>query len=168
LDTGSTAAGAWRYNAGRWLVRGRGFFVTLMVGVLVLGVAGPAGAKRAPQLKVKLIEFKIRTGRDFVAKGTTTFVVRNGGSEKHEMVVARADDASALPTKPDGSVDEKAIPKKDRLGEIPEFKAGATKTKSFKLTPGTYVLFCNIVEDESGGEVVSHFKEGMHTTIEAS
>ncbi len=30
---------------------------------------------------------------------------------------------------------------------------------------GSYVLFCNVTEPEDGGEVLSHFAEGMATTF---
>jgi hypothetical protein len=30
------------------------------------------------------------------------------------------------------------------------------------LEAGTYVLLCNLVEEEDTGEVESHFAEGMH------
>lgn len=146
----------------------RGVFAILAAAALGVATAPAAGAKEVPQLKVKLIEFKVKPGRDYVAKGKTKFVVKNGGTEKHELVVVRGDDPGALPTKADGAVDEQQIPDADQLGEIEEFKAGKTKTKVFKLAPGKYVLFCNIVEEEDSGEVVSHFKEGMYTTIEAS
>ena len=34
----------------------------------------------------------------------------------------------------------------------------------FKLAPGRYILFCNIVEIEEG-EWESHFNEGMRTVL---
>jgi hypothetical protein len=33
------------------------------------------------------------------------------------------------------------------------------------LEAGTYLLLCNVVEEEETGEVESHFAEGMHTTF---
>jgi hypothetical protein len=136
---------------------------------LTLGlVASPAAAGDPPKLKVRLIEFEVQPAREFVAKGKTEIVAKNGGTEKHEIVVVRGDDPEALPTDTDGAVDESQIPKKDQLGEIEEFKPKKTKTKVFKLKPGSYILFCNIVEEEEDGTIVSHFAEGMHATIEAS
>jgi mRNA-degrading endonuclease RelE of RelBE toxin-antitoxin system len=82
--------------------------------------------------------------------------------------VVRGDDAAALPTDADGAVDESQIAKKDQIGEVEDIKKGKTVSKIFKLKPGSYVLFCNIVEEEEDGTVVSHFKEGMHTVIDAS
>ena len=36
---------------------------------------------------------------------------------------------------------------------------------TFKLKPGSYVLFCNIVEETSTGEKEVHFANGMFKTI---
>jgi len=141
--------------------------VVLVAGVAAFATVVPAGAS-APKLKIRLIEYKVKPARDFVAAGKTTFVAKNAGSTEHELVVVRGDDAAALPTKADGSVDESKIPKADKFGEIGEFKAGKTESKAFKLSPGSYILFCNIVDKEKDGTEVSHFKEGMYTILEAS
>jgi hypothetical protein len=143
-------------------------FMALVAGTTLLGTAAPAGAKDAPQLKVRLIEFKVKPARDYVAKGKTKVVLKNAGTETHEFVVVRGDDAAALPTDADGAVDESKIPKSDQVGEVEDIKKGKTKSKVFKLSPGSYVVFCNVVDKEKDGTVVSHFKEGMHTTIDAS
>lgn len=92
--------------------------------------------------------------------GIIAFETANGGSVPHELYVARADSAEALPTAPDGSVDEAALPEGSFIGEIEEFAPGTTETAAFDMGPGTYVLFCNIADDTG-----VHFKEGMHTTF---
>jgi hypothetical protein len=135
---------------------------------LVLGLAAPAAAGETPKLKVKLIEFEVNPARDFISKGKTKVVAKNNGSEEHELVIVKGDDPLALPTDADGAVDEEQIPEDDFIGEIEEFAAGKTKKKAFKLPTGKYVLFCNITEEEDTGETVSHFAEGMYTTIDAS
>ena len=43
-----------------------------------------------------------------------------------------------------GDVDEEAIPEADKVGELGEVHPGKTVKKDFKLSPGTYVVFCNI------------------------
>jgi hypothetical protein len=115
-----------------------------------------------------LIEFEVNPARDFISKGKTKVVAKNNGSEEHELVIVKGDDPLALPTDADGAVDEEQIPEDDFIGEIEEFAAGKTKKKAFKLPTGKYVLFCNITEEEDTGETVSHFAEGMYTTIDAS
>ena len=54
------------------------------------------------------------------------------------------------------------------MGEIEDVKPKKKKSKTFKLSPGTYIVFCNIVEEEEDGTIVSHFAKGMHTVLDAS
>ena len=75
----------------------------------------------------------------------------NRGSETHELVIVRADDAASLPTKPDGSVDEDNIPETAKPGEISDIKAGTTITKTIDLAPGNYVAICNLVDTMGQG-----------------
>ena len=82
----------------------------------------------------------------------------------HEMVVVRAADAAALPVDAEGSVVEDQIPEVNLMGEIPEFKEGKTKSAVFDLTPGTYVVFCNVNQDV-GNTKISHFKQGQHAVL---
>jgi len=48
-------------------------------------------------------------------------------------------------------------------GTLKDFK---NVTKTFTLTPGTYVLFCNI-DNHNGATVLNHFQHGMNTTLTA-
>lgn len=127
-----------------------------------------AATAKPPKVKVQLIEFQIKPELQFIAKGKTKFVVKNAGTEKHELVIVRGNDPAALPKKADGSVDEEQIPKSNEIGELENIKKGKTKSKTFKLSAGQYILFCNIVDTEQDGTVVSHFARGMYTTINAS
>ena len=141
--------------------------VMVVVGTLVADIAAVTAAS-VPQEKVRLMEFKVKPQRDFIAAGKTKFVVKNAGTEEHEFVVVRGDDPEALPTAADGSVDEDQIPTADQVGELEEIKPGKTKSKTFKLSADAYILFCNVVDTESDGTVVSHFAEGMYTTLDVS
>jgi len=143
-------------------------FAAVAAGAMVVGTSTPASAKEPAKLKVRLIEFEIQPARDFIAKGKTKVVLKNAGTETHEFVVVRGDDAAALPTAADGSVDESQIPKADQVGEVEDIKKGKTKSKVFKLSPGDYILFCNVVDEEENGTIISHFAEDMYTTIEVS
>jgi hypothetical protein len=145
-----------------------GMFAVIAAGGMVLGLAAPAGAKESPKLKVRLIEFEIQPALDYIAKGKTKFVLKNAGTETHEFVVVRGDDPAALPTAADGSVDEDKIPAADQVGEVEDIKKKTTKSKVFKLSPDSYILFCNLVDEEEDGSTVSHFAEGMYTTVDAS
>jgi hypothetical protein len=133
--------------------------------VALLSFAVPAaGAATTPTVKAKLFEFKIKPKPKSTKAGKVKVVAKNIGTEEHELVVVKGDDAAALPTAADGSVDEDAIPETDKFGEIAEFKPKKTKTKTFDLDAGSYVVFCNVVDDEDD-ITVSHFAEGMHTIL---
>jgi hypothetical protein len=123
---------------------------------------------KPPKQKVELIEFQVKPALNFVAKGKNNFVVKNAGTETHEFVIVRGADPAALPTAADGSVDEDQIPKSDQVGELEKIKKGKTKSKTFKLSTASYILFCNTVDTEEDGTVVSHFQRGMSTVINAS
>jgi uncharacterized cupredoxin-like copper-binding protein len=141
----------------------------MAAGVVAVG-AGPsaAAAATAPKQNLTLTEYQINPALQFIAKGKSNFVAKNSGTVKHEVVVVRGTDPSTLPTKPDGSVDESQIPKSTKVGEIGNVKAGKTKSKTLKLSAGSYVLFCNIIDTEPDGSQVSHYAKGMYTTINAS
>lgn len=81
-----------------------------------------------------------------IEAGSVRITADNQGSETHELVLVRAEDAASLPTKADGSVDEEAIPEADKPGEIPDVAAGDSASATLDLSPGNYVAFCNLVD----------------------
>jgi hypothetical protein len=140
-----------------------------VAGVVAVGAAPSVAAPaKPPKQSLTLTEYQIAPALQFIANGRSKFVAKNSGTVKHEVVVVRGTDPSTLPIKPDGSVDEDQIPKRDKLGETGDVKAGKTKAKTLKLSTGSYILFCNIVDTEPDGSQVSHFAKGMYTTINAS
>ena len=50
------------------------------------------------------------------------------------------------------------------MGETGDVPPGSTVVKTSNLTPGTYVMFCNI-DDKTDGTVLNHFTRGMATTV---
>lgn len=91
------------------------------------------------------------------------FSVRNTGTEVHELVLARLVGSRPLVVVPAGAADEESIAEADAMGEAEDIEPKQTKRFTVTgLTPGTYELFCNIVEEEDG-ETVSHYARGMHT-----
>jgi hypothetical protein len=92
----------------------------------------------------------------------------------HEMVLVRAPNVDVLPKvsvangdRLTGDIDEEAIPEADKPGEA-EIKKGTTVTKTIRLTPGTYVMFCNIDTMLPDGTSFNHFQRGMSNVITAS
>ncbi len=134
-----------------------------------------AGGLLGHTTTVVLQEFSMTPRPADVKAGSVKITVHNQGTITHEMVLVRAASPAALPRvttataeRAVGDVDEEAIPKADTMGETGDVKAGATVVKRFTLTPGTYVMFCNIDNQSSGGAVLNHFNHGMSATLTVS
>jgi hypothetical protein len=113
-----------------------------------------------------LTEFSIALDREEVEAGTIEFVAHNEGAEPHEIVVVRYDgDPADIPVAEDGSADEAQLPEGAVIGEVEGFPGGMTCAGAFDLEPGSYVLLCNIVEEEESGEMEAHFSENMYTSF---
>jgi len=93
-----------------------------------------------------LTEWKIAL-EGTIPAGEVPIEVDNKGGEKHEVVIVAAKDVASLPKKADGSVDEDQIPETDKVGESGDVPAGSSVTDLFTFKPGTYLAFCNIVDD---------------------
>jgi len=145
--------------------------VTIPVTAGALQPAAKSGS--TGKVKVKIFEWQVKPTPKFATSGSVRFDVTNIGTEKHELVVVKTD-GKPLPTMPDGSVDEEAIPESAKFGEVEDLKpkkSGSLRVKS--LPAGDYVLFCNIVDDmmghmagnKTGGTMTSHYAEGMRASF---
>jgi uncharacterized cupredoxin-like copper-binding protein len=67
----------------------------------------------------------------------------------------------ALPTLPDGSVDEEGEGL-EVIDEIEDLPVGETQSVTVDLEAGNYALICNIY-DETEDE--AHYEQGMHTAF---
>ncbi len=119
-----------------------------------------------------------------LSHGSVPVTATNIGAETHELILVHGSDPKLLPTKPDGSVDEDAIPAADLVGEIPDVAAGKSATKHFDLAAGGYLAICNVVDEmgmghdsmggpggsgTGGGEMGHvHYELGMVTTFTVS
>ncbi len=128
----------------------------------------------ASRLKVKLQEFQIDVAPPVAKAGSVQIAATNVGTLTHEMVIVRAPSYEALPRvaaatseRAVGDVDEAQIPEQDKVGELGEIPPGKTVTKDFKLSPGSYVVFCNIDTPQPDGTVLNHFQNGMHASFVA-
>lgn len=87
--------------------------------------------------------------------GPVEFVIKNDGKIPHEFVVLKNDlPDKTLPLKGD-QLDEKAKDLKS-VGEVGEdkLKSGVTQTLKVNLSPGRYLIVCNVGK---------HFMKGMKT-----
>lgn len=119
------------------------------------GVTGSAGAKPAARgLKVVERDFRIRAPRQLAA-GNVRLSVYNEGPDSHELIVVR-EGTRPLPLRRDGlTVDEDAV-NHSTAGLLEPGLPESRRELNLHLTPGRYVLFCNM----SG-----HYLGGMHTTL---
>ncbi len=160
--------------------------VGLVATALVFSACGSSGkgSSSASENTFVLSEFTIIPPTNPLHPGSVSITANNVGGEVHELVIVRADSAGALPKKPDGSVNEDQIAVADKVGEIEDLGPRSHRSKTFDLTTGTYVAFCNIVDsvigssssmmggsgmmDSSGmgsGSRHVHFSAGMHVTF---
>jgi uncharacterized cupredoxin-like copper-binding protein len=132
------------------------------VSVLALVAAG-CGGDEGGTVDVTVQEFAVIPASPSVSAGEVTFNVTNEGPEDtHEFVVFKTDLApDALPTAPDGSVDEEGEGV-ELIDEIEDIAVGDTPSLTVNLEAGSYVLICNIVEEEDG-ETIVHYQQGMRT-----
>ena len=117
------------------------------------------------EVNVVISEFTVEPDPESVDAGEVTFVVDNQGGETHEFLVVDADSADDLPVDDDGAFDEAAFGEDKVLDEVEDIESGDTAELTLDLEAGTYLLLCNVVEEEESGEVESHFMEGMHATF---
>jgi hypothetical protein len=129
--------------------------------VAFVGCSDDGGAS----VDVTLSEFIVEPDPTTEDAGEIEFVGDNQGGETHELVVVRAESADELPTDDDGAVDEAQLEEGALIGEIEDIEAGSSKSVSLDLESGSYVLFCNVTEEEDG-EIQSHFAEGMHADFQ--
>jgi hypothetical protein len=128
------------------------------------GTAGDDGGNggNGGTVAVTLREFAVAADVQSIGSGSVTFDATNEGPEdEHELVVVRTDlPLTELPTTEDGAFDEEAADV-EVIGEIAEFPVGETRSDTWELEAGSYVLLCNIVQEEDDGTLEAHFAEGM-------
>jgi len=135
--------------------------------LLALGCGGGGGEKEAdqsggegelfvdpgaPVVNVDLGDFFVKPEATEVEAGAVTFAVANIGKTLHEFVVLKTDTPADKLAVQASKIDEDTAG--ESQGEIEEFDAGKTISKTFDLAPGHYVFVCNIE---------GHYGLGMHT-----
>lgn len=139
----------------------RGMSLALRAAVLLLLAASCVGNGEGEAVNVVLSEWIVQPEPDSVSTGEVTFTADNQGGITHEFVVVEAASADELPVDEEAAFDEESFGEEKVLGEVEDVESGQQQELTLDLQPGTYVLLCNIVEEEEG----SHFAQGMHTTF---
>jgi uncharacterized cupredoxin-like copper-binding protein len=135
---------------------GAALLCAVAVAVSGCGVTGRAGAQ-APRRTVDVTErdFQITAPKELSA-GDVQLSVHNDGPDTHELIVARLGGDAPLPIRRDGlTVDEDRI-QAATLGSLEPGAPETVRHLTVHLTPGRYVLFCNM----SG-----HYLGGMHSYL---
>jgi len=115
------------------------------------------------EVDVSVFEWGMGHSPSSVSSGRVTFIVTNDGTKGHELVIVKDVAAADLPTEQLGYVATGEIPEGALIGEISELGEGATARGTFDLAPGTYTIFCNVVDDFG-----AHFALGMVDTVEVT
>jgi uncharacterized cupredoxin-like copper-binding protein len=132
--------------------------VALITSVVAIGFSAHTksvtAAGAVPNVAVAESDFRIQATPATVKGGLVDFTVSNAGPSAHEFLIFRADQApNALPTGSDGRVDESS----DQITKV--FDSGdniapnGSKVFHAALTPGNYVMVCNLP---------GHYMAGMH------
>ena len=104
---------------------------------------------------MELSEWTVSPDVTTVAAGSVSFTASNAGRTDHELVVLKTDRAPDKLVSDSARVDEAASG--TVVGEIEEGLAvGGSRTASFDLQPGKYVLFCNLL---------GHYDAGMSVAL---
>ena len=104
------------------------------------------------------LDFSMTLKSPSVKAGKVRIAVRNGGAMEHELVAFKTElDEANLPLLPDGmKIDEAGAGITHLDPEAEGVKPGTEKTITIELTPGRYVLVCNLP---------AHYKDGMHAVL---
>jgi uncharacterized cupredoxin-like copper-binding protein len=127
----------------------------LAVALTLLGLVACSHQPSAPPgtvVPVVVEDYRIKSSITTVPAGTVTFSVHSRGPSTHELAVFEtARPAGQLPLGADGlRIDEDSSLLRE-AGELEQVDIGQTETFVLRLTPGTYVLVCNMEGHYLGG-----------------
>jgi len=133
--------------------------------VLVLGACSASQGSSssadggATQVDVTLQEWAVVIGQDSAPAGDVTFSITNDGPDDiHEFVIFKTDLAPGdLPVDDQGVVDETGGGL-EVVDEVEDVEVGATAELPVTLESGSYVLVCNVYDEDEGE---AHYSMGM-------
>ena len=133
--TGTTTTGTGMMGSSG-MMRGRGTFTASQ------GAAAAAGT-----VYVNLGDYWVQPAVTSVRAGKVTFIAKNLGRMPHELMIERAPIKLTAPNQPDEDAAQ---------GMIEDMSSGRSGRMTVRLSPGSYVLFCNLT---------GHYAAGQHTTF---
>lgn len=128
----------------------------MVVALLMTACGGRSPVDERDQLvNVTERDFSISASQRLLKAGSIVLRATNDGPDAHELIVVRSRDGR-LPLRSDGlTVNEEAL-ERSTLGALEPGPPGSVRELSVHLSPGKYVLFCNM----SG-----HYMGGMSTVL---
>ncbi len=138
-----------------------GFWVLLIGGLPSSALAKDLAREGSETVQVQLTEWEIAMDQRVLKAGKLRFKAVNQGRIDHEMVVIQTGTPAHAFKVVAGKVVEDAVGKV--MGEIEGFPPGQTKSLTLDLPEGTYVLFCNNLDQE---DVQGHYQRGMRIAFE--
>ena len=127
--------------------------LTLVLAACQPAAASPQADVTGAQLVVELRDYSLKTNVASLPAGKVKIGIRNLGAMVHDFVVLKTDTAfDKLP------IDGAAAKAKDdgKIGGIEAIGVGQVKALTLDLTPGSYVLLCN---------VAGHYQLGMRAAL---
>ena len=150
---------------GSVVARARPSALTLGLAIVLAAIGLPgcsSGGSAEVGTRVVVVEhdFKITTSTITVPAGTVTLEVENHGPSTHEMNIDETRAAAgALPLRANSLQVNEDSPSLRNVGSLSGVRVGATQDLTLHLTPGRYVLFCNLE---------GHYLGGMHAALEVT
>ena len=103
-------------------------------------------------------DFRITPSLSAVRPGPVMLLVHDKGPSTHELVIVRTDlPSDGLPIRPDGLLVNEDSPLLTSVDEVKEINVGQRAHLVLNLSPGRYVLFCNLE---------GHYLGGMHALLQ--
>jgi uncharacterized cupredoxin-like copper-binding protein len=140
-----------------------GSLLLAAVVLIPLLAASCSRGEAAPRGKVVAVEesdFKLTTTVLLVHAGLVTFQVHNAGPSTHEFNVDRTDlAADSLPLRADALSVNEDSKRLHVVGGMDGIRMDATRELTLRLSPGHYVMFCNLE---------GHYLGGMHALIQVA
>jgi uncharacterized cupredoxin-like copper-binding protein len=148
---------AWTRTRRRWA-----WALALLLAVVAVAVPLIVSRRQEPTpsgtpVNLQLEDFKIKEDRAVVAAGTVRFRILNHGPTSHEVNVVRTDhDPDKLPLQDDGLTVDDEADGMEFLDNASGLDIDDRETLVLRLTPGRYVLYCNLE---------GHYLGGMHASL---
>jgi uncharacterized cupredoxin-like copper-binding protein len=142
-----------------WTRAGRrgAWALALVLAALALAVPLTVARRHEPTpsgtpVNVRLEDFRVRMDTAVVPAGTVSFRLLGQGPTTHEFIVVRTDrPPDKLPLQRDGLTVNEEAPGVELVDDAEGLDIDDRQTLDLRLTPGHYVMYCNLEGHYLGG-----------------